>query len=186
MSNLSNKSNSNGGYRNLVAYQLAVVIFDLNDLFVKSYIDPRSRTKDQMEQAARSGKQNIVEASLLRSLEGNIKLTGVARGSFGELLEDYEDFLRTRGLKLWGKDDPRVLEIRRIRVSSNKSNLSNWTNSPESFCNLMITLLHLENYLLDQLLRKLEEKFVNEGGFRENLFRRRLERKFGNGLTARK
>ncbi len=180
MTNLTN-SKKTGGYRNLVAYQLAVVIFDLNDLFVKSYIDPRSRTKDQMEQAARSGKQNIVEASLLRSLEGNIKLTGVARGSFGELLEDYEDFLRTRGLLLWAKDDPRVREIRSIRISpnsTNKTNWSNWTNSPESFCNLMITLLHLENYLLDQLLRKLEEKFVNEGGFRENLFRRRLERKF--------
>ena len=180
MSNLSNKSNSNGGYQNLVVYQLAVVIFDLNDLFVKRYIDPRSRTKDQMEQAARSGKQNIVEGSLIRSLEGNIKLTSVSRGSFGELLEDYEDFLRTRGLKLWDKDNPRVREIRSIRISPNSTNLtnwSNWTNSPEAFANLLITLIHLGNYLLDQLLRKLEEKFVNEGGFRENLFRRRLERK---------
>ena len=181
MSNLSNKSNSNGGYQNLVVYQLAVVIFDLNDLFVKRYIDPRSRTKDQMEQAARSGKQNIVEGSLIRSLEGNIKLTSVSRGSFGELLEDYEDFLRTRGLKLWDKDNPRVREIRSIRISPNSTNLtnwSNWTNSPEAFANLLITLIHLGNYLLDQLLRKLEEKFISEGGFRENLFRRRSERKF--------
>lgn len=181
MSNWSNSSNSNkGGYRNLVVYQLAVIIFDLNDLFVKRHIDPRSRTKDQMEQAGRSGKQNIVEASLIRSLEGNIKLTGVSRGSFGELLEDYEDFLRTRGLSLWEKDSPRVREIRAIRISpnsTNSSNWSNWTNSPEAFANLLTTLLHLENYLLDQLIRKLEEKFVNEGGFRENLFRRRQERK---------
>src|SRR3989344_4323906 len=152
MSNSSNWSNSKnpGGYKNLVVYQLAVVIFDLNDLFVKRYIDPRSRTKDQMEQAGRSGKQNIVEGSLIKSLEGNIKLTGVSRGSFGELLEDYEDFLRTRELSLWAKEDSRVRVIRAMRISSNltnktnSSNLkpwSNWTNSPEAFANLLITLI---------------------------------------------
>jgi len=84
-----------------------------------------------MVQAARSGKQNIVEASLEKSLKMNIKLTGVARGSFGELLEDYKDFLRTPRLKIWEKDDMRLLPIRKMRIAMdepNKSNGSNWAN----------------------------------------------------------
>lgn len=173
-------SSKQGGYQNLIVYQLAVVIFDLTVQFVKSHIDPRSRTTDQMTQAARSGKQNIVEGSLEKSLKMNIKLTGVARASLGELLEDYKDFLRTNKLVLWDKNDPRVSEIRAIRVSPNSTNLtnwSNWTNSPESFANLLITLIHLECYLLDKMLRSQEEKFIREGGYTENLFRRRLERR---------
>ena len=133
-----------------------------------------------MEQGGRSGKQNIVEGSLEKSLKMNIKLTGVSRGSFGELLEDYKDFLRTRGLKIWDKDDPRVRKIRISRIfpnSSNSTDLTNWTNSPESFANLMITLLSRENYLLDQMIRALERKFINEGGYTENLFRKRIEQK---------
>lgn len=169
-----------GGYQNLVAYQLAVVIYDLTYLFVKKYINSYSRTTDQMQQAVRSGKQNIVEASLEKSSKMNINLTSVARASFGELLEDFRDYLRTNDLKIWDKNDSRVLEIRKIRVtkdSANLSNWSNWTNSAESFCNLLITLISLETYLLDQLLRSLEEKFINEGGYSENLFRKRLEKR---------
>ena len=130
-----------------------------------------------MIQAVRSGKQNIVEGSLEKSLKMNIKLTGVARASFGELLEDYKDFLRTNNLKLWDKEDPRVLKIRALRVSlneTNKSNWTHWTNNPESFCNLLITLINKENYLLDKMLKVLEEKFISEGGYSENLFKRRL------------
>lgn len=174
-----------GGYENLIVYQQAVIIFDLTNLFCQKYLRdnvqalPTRRTVDQMLQAARSGKQNIVEGSLEKSLKMNIKLTGVARASFGELLEDYRDFLRTRNLQLWDKNDPRVLEIRSTRISnstnlSNLANWSNWTNSPERFANLTITLISRENYLLDQMLRALEEKFVNEGGYSENLFRKRL------------
>lgn len=168
---------SPGGYQNLIVYQLAVPIFDLTMIFCKQYIDYKSRTKDQMEQAARSGKQNIVEGSLEKSLKMNIKLTGVARASFGELLEDYKDFLRTKNLELWDKNDPRVLKIRALRGPNltNMSNLSNWTNLPEQFANLLITLISLENYLLDQMLRSLEQKFITEGGYSENLFKKRLE-----------
>lgn len=167
-----------GGYQNLIAYQLAVPIFDLTMIFCKQHIDYKSRTKDQMEQAARSGKQNIVEGSLEKSLKMNIKLTGVARASFGELLEDYKDYLRTKNLKLWDKNDPQVLEIRR-----NKSNLTNMTyltnliKTPEQFANLMITLISLDCYLLDQMLRSLEQKFITQGGYSENLFKKRLERR---------
>lgn len=167
-----------GGYQNLIVYQQAVVIFDLTMIFCAKFLSdyghglPTRRTQDQMVQAVRSGKQNIVEGSLEKSLKMNIKLTGVARASFGELLEDYKDYLRTHNLKLWDKDDPRVLQIRSNR--SNEADWSNWTNDPESFCNLMITLINRENYLLDKMLRVLEEKFVSEGGYSENLFKRRL------------
>lgn len=176
MTNLSS-SKKPSGYRNLLVYQQAVVIYDLNMIFLKRYVRSR-RTYEQMEQAGRSGKQNIVEGSLEKILKMNIRLTGVARGSFGELLEDYEDFLRTHSLNLWDKDDPRTLEIRALRVFPNKtnsSNLTHWTNSPETFANLMITLLNRENYLLDQMLRSLENKFINKGGYSENLFRKRLD-----------
>lgn len=180
------------GYQNLIVYQQSVIIYDLNYLFCQKYLQdrgvglPTRRTVDQMIQSSRSGKQNIVEGSLEKSLKMNIKLTGVARGSFGELLEDYKDFLRVRGLKLWDKDDQRVLEIRALRVSPNWSNLSNesnwtnWTHSPESFANLMVTLISRENYLLDRLLKVLEEKFINEGGYSENLFRKRLNKRNKN------
>lgn len=173
-------SNKKGGYQNLVAYQIATVIFDLTYLFVKRYIDFKSRTKDQMEQAARSGKQNIVEASLEKSLKLNINLTGVARASFGELLEDFKDYLRMNNLELWEKNDPRVREIRSIRISPDSTNLTNWskwTNLPESFANLLISLTSMDCYLLDQLIRRLEEKFINEGGYSENLYQKRVQRR---------
>jgi four helix bundle suffix protein len=174
-----------GGFKNLVVYRLAVTIFDLTNTFCERFLNRLRfrRTVEQMEQAARSGKQNIVEGSLEKSMEGNIKLTGVARASYGELLEDYKDFLRRKGLSVWEKDDPRVLRIRALKENLEKTtdltNLSNWTNldfrEAENFANLMISLIYKQSYLLDQLLRSLEGKFVREGGFRENLFRKRRE-----------
>jgi len=141
-----------------------------------------------MEQAARSGKQNIVEGSLEPSVESNIKLTGVARASYGELLEDYKDYLRQNDLPMWDKEDHRVRKIRKMRIfpnESNKSYLSHSSNSPnmtyrsyltnrESFANLMVTLCFKEGYLLDQLVKSQQEKFIKEGGFRENLFKKRI------------
>src|SRR3989344_1530624 len=189
MTNESNLVNKRGGYENLIVYWLGVDISDLTAIFCDRYIDKRSRTHDQMVQASRSGKQNIVEGSLANSIESNLKLTGVARASYGELLEDYRDFLRQKNLRIWPKDDPRVVTIRRMRVITNKtneSNLSNRTNlshetyksylnSSESFANLVLTLCFKQGYLLDQLLKAQQEKFVREGGFRENLFKKRIE-----------
>ena len=189
MTNESNLVNKRGGYENLIVYWLGVDISDLTAVFCDRYIDRRSRTHDQMIQASRSGKQNIVEGSLANSIESNLKLTGVARASYGELLEDYRDFLRQKNLRIWPKDDPRVVTIRRMRVITNKtneSNLSNRTNlshetyksylnSSESFANLVITLCFKQGYLLDQLLRAQQEKFIREGGFRENLFKKRMD-----------
>lgn len=92
-----------GGYKSLPFFKQSEIIFDLTVEFVKKYIDPYSRTKDQMEQAARSGKQNIPEGYLQKSLEGRIKLLGVARGSLEELLNDYLDFLRQRRFEALGE-----------------------------------------------------------------------------------
>jgi len=178
------------GYQNLIVYQQAVIIYDLTAKFCKNFLSDLKfrRTNEQMIQAARSGKQNIVEASLERSLKMNIKLTGVSRGSFGELLEDYKDFLRTNNLSLWDKDSERLAPIRQMRIGdganlSNGTNWSNWTNNPERFCNLMITLVSKENYLLDKMIKSLEEKFVREGGYSENLTAKRVDYKKKNASS---
>ncbi len=177
-----------GGYQNLIVYQQAVLIFDLNEQFCRQFLDAMRdrRTIEQMQQASRSGKQNIVEGSLEKSLKMNIKLTGVARASFGELLEDYRDFLRVRNLSCWAKDDVRLGAVRRAKIADDMSkrenwpNLSGWADNPENFANLMITLISKENYLLDNMTHSLENKFVNEGGYSENLFKKRLEKKKEN------
>jgi len=181
-SHMTNLSNKTGGYQSLIVYQLAVEIYDLTAIFCERFINRRSRTFDQMIQAARSGKQNITEGSLANSTESNLKLTSVARASFGELLEDYRDYLRQHNLPVWPKDDARVMAIR-----SHRTNWINWYESyltnGESFANLMVTLCFKEGYLLDQLLKALKEKFIKEGGFRENLFKERLAYK--TNLTNR-
>lgn len=105
--------------------------------------------------------------------------TNSSKGGYQNL----KDFLRINNLKIWDKNDPLVLEIRRIRISPNSPNLSNWTNwtnSKESFANLIITLINLDCYLLDKMLRSLEQKFITQGGYSENLFKKRLvQRKIG-------
>src|SRR5882724_13430457 len=94
-----------GGYENLLSFQKSRIVYDATVFLCDRYIDRRSRTQDQMVQAARSGKQNIIEASMASatSKETEIKLTNVARASLEELLADYQDFLRVRKLPLWDK-----------------------------------------------------------------------------------
>ncbi|MDO8637983.1 MAG: four helix bundle suffix domain-containing protein [Candidatus Daviesbacteria bacterium] len=168
------------GFKYLKTYQLAVIIFDLNMEFVRLYIDYKSRTKDQMEQAGRSGKQNIAEGYLERSLKMYIKLVGVSRGSFGELLEDYEDFARLNNILVWGAEKGRDMrEMRDIwaKLNPHTPYIPSFPNNPETAVNLLITLLNQENYLLDRQIKALEEKFIKEGGYSENLFKKRLERR---------
>ncbi len=169
----------NSGYKSLPFFRQTEIIYDFTVEFCKLYIDYKSRTKDQMEQAARSGKQNIPEGYLQKSLEGRIKLVGVARGSLEELLNDYQDFLRQKGLELWEKDDLKARAVRQLAYKNNKSynDYKIYINSPEDAANVMICLINQTNSLLDQKLRWLEEKFINEGGFRENLFKKRMERR---------
>lgn len=172
------------GYEKLVVYWLGMTIYDLTVEFCNAYMSYKTnksyRTYDQMVQAARSGKQNIVEGALENSVESNLKLTGVARASYGELLEDYKDFLRQKNLRIWSPEDSRVLQIRRTLDLPDKTYTSYTTymtymSEAEGFANLMVTLCYKQGYLLDRLLRANEQKFIQEGGFREKLFRKREE-----------
>lgn len=173
------------GYKYLSSYVLATVICDLNVIFIARYINPKSRTVDQMDQAGRSGKQNISEGYSLESLESYIKLLGVTNGSFKELSSDYEDFLRQRKLAIWPKDDERIRDFRDFRafwVKDNIPNTPNLPNNPEEAANFLLTLCQMETYLLTKQIKSLKEKFINEGGFRENLFKQRLEKKNTGGF----
>ena len=172
-----------GGYKNLLIYRTAVTIFDFTNFFCERWIEKKSRTYDQMIQAARSGKQNIAEASKEVSNSSDILLNSVSRSSYTELAEDYEDFLRLKNLSVWYKNDPRVLKIRNFResveVPTNLANLTNWANldfnKPENFANLMLCLCYKQGFLMDRFLNAKNEKFIKEGGFRENLFKKRRE-----------
>src|SRR3989344_3726643 len=170
------------GHEKLVVYWLGVTIYDLNHIFIDRYIDRRLRTYDQMLQSARSGKQNIVEGWLQHSREGNLKLLDISRVSYAELKEDFGDYLRSHNLFQWDKNDPRVLVIRQTRDLPYKTYRSyttyvSYMDTSKRFSNLMITLLHKESYLLDRLMKSTEQRFLREGGFRENLFRKRVEYK---------
>src|SRR5512136_475975 len=112
-----------GGYRDLQSYRMAEIVFDATVVFCGRFIDRRSRTHDQMVQAARSGKQNIAEGSMASgtSKKTELKLIGVARASLEELLLDFQDYLRQKGLPLWGKDHPQAQAIRKIAWAKNRS-----------------------------------------------------------------
>ncbi len=166
-----------GGYRTLQSYQMAEIVFDATVAFCDRFIDRRSRTHDQMVQAARSGKQNIAEGSMASgtSKKTELKLIGVARASLEELLIDFQDFLRQKGLSLWGKDHEQARKIRGLAHEKNRSYSTYKAyfeeDSPEVAANAAICLIHQTNYLLDQQLRALEKEFLKEGGFTERLYR---------------
>jgi four helix bundle suffix protein len=174
-----------GGYRELESYQMAEIVFDGTVAFCERFIDRRSRTHDQMVQAARSGKQNIAEGSMASgtSKKTELKLIGVARASLEELLLDFQDYLRQHGLPLWGKEHAKAKEIRALAYRANRSYLTYKTyleaSPPEIAANAMICLIHQTNYLLDQQLRALEKEFLKEGGFTERLYRVRSQARDG-------
>lgn len=169
-----------GGYQKLLSYKKAEIIFDGTAYFCNRFFSKRDRTIDQMVQAARSGKQNIVEASVASgtSKETEIKLTNVARASLEELLTDYRDFLRIRKLKEWDKNHPYVLRLREL----NKNPEANYetfrkgieNEDPEICANVMIGLIKVASYLLNRQLRYLEKEFLKEGGLRERMTRARI------------
>ena len=173
---------SNNIYRNLIAYRKAVVIYDLTYHFCERFIAIGDRTKDQMVQAARSGKQNIVEgkAASLTSAEMHLNLLGVARSSFQELLEDYFDYLRTRNLRIWETDSKEVEAMRELGVKHRDSKFFielAETRNDEVIANMVIVLLHQEDVLLRKHIEKQISRFVDEGGFRESLTKARTEKK---------
>jgi four helix bundle suffix protein len=173
-----------GGYQKLLSYQKAEIVYDATVYFCDRFIDRRSRTHDQMVQAARSGKQNIIEGSMASgtSKEMEIKLTNVARASLEELLADYRDFLRTRGVQLWDKNSKEAQFVRKLGSGINGTHGSYETyrsyietRPPEVVANIIICLIHQASFLLDKQLKALEQAFLKEGGLRERMTKARLE-----------
>ena len=168
-----------GGYQNLLSFEKARVVFDATLYFCEKFLARGDRTYGQMVQAARSGKQNIVEGSQASgtSKETELKLVGVARASLEELLEDYRDFLRNRGVPAWDKNSREALFVRKLGWRKNTSYETYRTYiedaTPETAANAMLCLVHQTNYLLDQQLRQLEQAFLKEGGFTERLYKAR-------------
>jgi len=175
---------SHGGFRELKSYQMSEIVYDATAIFCDRWIGRRSRTHDQMVQAARSGKQNIAEGSMASgtSKKFELRLVSVARASLEELLLDYQDFLRQRNLPLWGKNHPRAQMIRKLALANNRSYMTYKTYiesaPPEIAANTMLCLIHQANFLLDQQLRQLEKQFLEQGGFTEKLYHaRRMARR---------
>jgi len=172
-----------GGFRKLRSFRTAQLVYDGTVIFCNRFIDRRSRTNDQMVQAARSGVHNIAEGSLASatSKETELKLTNVARASLGELLLDYEDFLRQRGVRQWAMDSHEALAVRKGYLSdrSDKSDMSDpyalLTASAEVAANTLICLINQASSLLRNQIRQLEQDFLAHGGIRERMTRARLE-----------
>ena len=201
-----------GGYRKLRSFQVAQLIYDITVRFCDRYVEKRSRTYDQMVQAARSGVQNIAEGSQASgtSKKTELKLTNVARASLEELRLDYEDFLRQRGLPIWDRDDPRRQELidrrcatadevaqwvreehdcglhGRGRLSGQKhqSAKSAASTYPELAANAALVLLTVACSLLDRQLAAQAKSFENEGGFTERLYRVRSEKRSFRPLST--
>ena len=182
-----------GGYRKLRSYQVATIIYDGTVSFCDRFVDKRSRTHDQMVQAARSGGKNIAEGSraAATSSQTELRLVNVARASLEELLLDYEDYLRHRGHRQWDMNDAEALEVRVVgkQHQTDPADQADWTDpvahwkayarwlehtDPAVVANTLICLIHQADYLLDQQISALERDFVQEGGYSEQLAAARM------------
>ena len=172
-----------GGYRHLKSFQIARLVFDITLGFCDRFISGKSRTHDQMVQAARSGVQNIAEGSQASgtSKKTELKLTNVARASLEELKLDYEDFLRQRNLPVWEYTDPRRKELIGLRLST-ADQFALWVKKVEGrqegqiqeiAANGVLALLAAACGLLDKQLNAQSSAFQQEGGFTERLYRMR-------------
>ena len=176
---------SNRNYTSLLCYQKALVIYDLTYHFCSRFIDKRDRTYDQMLQAARSGKQNIVEGTVDKSTsyEMMIKLLNVSRGSHMELLEDFKDYLRVRGLRVWGAASDEVAAMRRLGVEHTDSEFFvrlAVTRNDETIANMIIVLLHQADLLTMRYIRHIESEFRKEGGIKERMYAVRVNARDSN------
>ena len=180
-----NFAQSKTSYRKLYAFQKAEAIYDLTYFFLSGHIAKSDRTNDQMIQAARSGKQNIVEgrADAAASVEMEIKLYGVARGSLHELLNDYLDYMRTRDIPIWDRQNPRFLKLREVCYTHNDtayySKLASLLND-EELCNLLVTLIHQTISMIGKLIELVKGDFLRKGGIKEQMLKARLEYRNGN------
>jgi four helix bundle suffix protein len=164
-----------GGYHTLFSYQKALIVFQATQYFCNRFISEKSRTYDQMVQAARSGKQIILEASRASgtSKECELKLTNVARASPEELLEDYRDFMRSREIEEWPLSHPyakRLRQLNRITDATYETFKRGIEHPDPAICaNVIVRLINVTSYL-----RRLERDFLNQGGLRERMTRARL------------
>ena len=178
-----------GGYEHLLCYQKALVVYDGTRYFCDRFLEKRDRTYDQMVQAARSGKQNILEGSEASgtSKETEIKLTNVARASQKELLEDYRDLMRNRHITEWEPHHRHAQRLRRLNRTpgANYQTFRRGIEHPDpAICaNVLVGLIKVTCYLLDQLLRRQERDFLNEGGLRERMTHARLAQRFRQNRT---
>ena len=195
----SDRIRPSGGYRTLRSFQVTTIIYDATVGFCERFIDKRSRTVDQMIQAARSGRQNIAEGTraAATSSQTELRLVNVARASLDELLLDYEDYLRQHGLQLWAKNNPQALKVRNAckQDRSDRSNRSDrsdvsayaeWLNhiDPSIVANVIICLIHQANYLLDKQIAGLERDFIQSGGYSERLAAARITERQKKSQTA--
>ena len=164
-----------GNYRELLSFQKAGVIYDLTCRFCERFLSIGDRTIDQMVQAARSGKQNIIEGCKASgtSKEMEIKLTNVARASLEELLADYEDYLRVRHHPIWDKNSKETLYVRKLGHKSPASYETYKTyvetRPPEGSANIALCLIHQANFLPDHQICRLGQDFLKVGGLRERM-----------------
>ncbi len=171
------------GYKKLLSYQKSLIVYQITVIFCNRFLNYRDRTVDQMIQAARSGKQNIIEGCMATGIsrETGIQRIGAARSSLEELLEDFHDYLRTHRSWVWANDSPEAVHMRKIGRGLPKSETAILelvrTRKAPVICNMSICLIHQTNYLLDQQLRHLEGKSLSQRGLRERRYHaRRLTR----------
>lgn len=175
-----------GFYKSLKVFKYTTVIYDLTYAFQERFLKTGDRTKDQMAQSARAGKQNIAEGSEAGRVSkySEILLINVARASLQELLQDYEDYLRTRNLEKWGKEDERTLRTRKIvtnKINNYSEEVEKYfiqvgeTRSDESLANICITMIHMADSMLAGLQKRQERDFLEEGGMKEQMHKARLE-----------
>jgi four helix bundle suffix protein len=185
LSSLSERDSSkfippHGGYQDLLSYQKALIVYDATLHFCNRFFSKFDRTREQMIQAARSGKQNILEGSEASgtSKETEIKLTNTARASLKELLEDYRDFMRTRRIEEWKPNHPYAQRLRQLNRTSG-ANYDTFRKAiehrdPAICANAIAGLIKVTCYLLDRQLARLEQDFLKEGGLRERMTRARI------------
>jgi restriction system protein len=186
---------------------VSTVIYDATVSLCDRFVDKRSRTRDQMVQAARSGRQNIAEGSraAAASSQTELRLMSTARASLEELLLDYEDYLRQNGHRKWEKDDPEALPVRAVGRKTDKADRSDPTDqtdetepedwnayapwlehvNPAVIANALLCLIHQANYLLDQQISALERQFVKGGGYSEQLAALRVAERQRQNRTDR-
>jgi four helix bundle suffix protein len=167
-------------YKNLLTYKYSVYVYDLNKEFLDKFLQgaENMRQRQQMDQAARSSKQCLVEGAMQgTSLKGYIKMLGVSRGSYEELLEDYKDMARLNKIQIWDQEGLRRNRRFRIFIQDGIP-LPPTPPLPSQFdisVNIMIDLITRTSYLFDQQKRSLEQKFLKEGGYTENLYKKRID-----------